>query len=257
MLEVEIAHAQAGNVEQASQAGRQFAAIKSTSGLNPSRVAEAAIAQFQIGNVEIARERFRLAMQLAAAVEVPARAELNNELCWQAGMNGVGTWALKTCDEAVRLDPGNINFLTEAAIAYARAGDRNAARDRFLRAVQLASKETDDRAEDNNEVCWRGALYNFAQEVRPACDLAVSLDTNVAYRDSQAVAYALIGTPELLRSANDSFKAFAGTAKGRTTTAIEMRKKWSAQIDSGRNPFAADSRAAVLEALTKEFEDAR
>ena len=100
-------------------------------------------------------------------------------MCWQGAIGGLASEILKTCDNAVDLAPENIRFLTDAAIAYARDGDRTRARALFERAVKLASARS---GADNNIVCWRGAVYDFAQEVLPACDAAVKLEKNPATR---------------------------------------------------------------------------
>jgi energy-coupling factor transporter ATP-binding protein EcfA2 len=255
VLEFEIAHAQVGNAPQALQAARQLAAITDTRGLDPLRVATAASAQAKIHNTDVAREHFQLAARLARAVEGDERAALSNEVCWRAMLNGFASDAVKACDDAVRSDPDKIDFLTDAAIAYTRAGNRGAAGERFVQAVQLAATRPRTTASENNEVCWRGSLYNFAREVRPACDAAVAAaQKNVAYLDSQAVAYALIGTPDLLKKAKENFKTFLDNPGDYPRDIIAARKSWWDDLEKGSNPFSPDRRHGVLAELAKDFE---
>ena len=261
VLEIEIVHARSGNSAQALQAARQFAAIKDVGQLDPARVIVAAVAQSKIQNGEVARDRIRLAVHLTRKIEGrPERARASSSLCWQAAMNDLASEVVKTCDEAVDLSPTNTatEFLTEAAIAYARMGDRKAARARFERAVELASaSDVFDRARNNNNVCWRGAIYDFAQEVLPACDAAVKLEKNAAtrigYLDSQAIAYALIGTPELLKTAKENFETYVKSAVRRSQAAKDKRQSWILELEKGRNPFARDKQA-VLKGLAKDLE---
>ena len=164
----------------------------------------------------------------------------------------------EACDDAVGSDPETIDLLTDAAIAYARAGDRGAASARFVQAVQLATTPPRSPASEMNEVCWRGSLYNFAHDVRPACDAAVAASPkNVAYLDSQAVAYALIGTPDLLKTAKENFKYFVDNPGRYPKDIVAKRQIWWDELEKGRNPFAPDRRREVLAELTKEFEQQR
>jgi hypothetical protein len=225
---------------------------------NIGYLTDAAVAYARVSDRNTARERFLLAVQLAA--QSPDRAAVSHEICWQAAMNGFASEFVKTCDDAVLLSK-NVNYLTEAAIAYAVVGDRNTARDRFLSAVEMAANAVGPgKASLNNQVCWRGAIYDFAFEVRPACDAAVAMEKNatarLAYLDSQGVAYALIGTPDLLKRAKENFKTFVEAAKGRSESVVEKRKNWYAQLEKGRNPFKLDRRA-VLAGLAKDLEAER
>ena len=263
LLEIEIAHAHSGNAAQALQAARQLGELEDTRGLDPLRVMTAAIAQMKIQNADIAREHIRLAVRLAGAVERDRRADVSNDVCWQGSMNGFAADVVKVCDDAVNLasDADEIRFLTEAAIAYARMGNRRVAGDRFVRAVGLAKVHKSANAPTgnvNNEVCWRGAIYDFAREVRPACDAAVAASNkNAAYLDSQGIAYALIGTPDLLDKAKENFKAFVANSGTRQQQLLAKRKSWVEELEHGRNPFAPTRRASVLADLAKDLEEER
>jgi WD40 repeat protein len=260
VLEVETAHAQSGNATQARQAADQLAAIADTSGLDPLKVAIAANAQAKIHNTDVARQHFLLAVRLARASEGVKRAEISDEVCWQGMVNGFASQVVKACDDAVNSapSPAKIFALTDAAIAYARMGDRSAARARFQRAVQMTTAEPGVPPQLSNEVCWRGSIYDFAAEVRHACDAAVAASPkDVAILDSQAIAYALIGTPDLLQKAKENFKAFLDNPGIRSKEIIAKRKAWLDELDKGRNPFAPDRRRVVLAGLAKDLEQER
>jgi WD40 repeat protein/energy-coupling factor transporter ATP-binding protein EcfA2 len=258
VLEFEIAHAQAGNAVQARQAARQLAGMTDTRGLDPLKVASAASAQARIRNTDVAREHFKLAVSLAQAVKGEERAGLSNEVCWQGAVNGFAADVVKACDDAVRTEPESTDFLTDAAIAYARAGNRGAASERFAQAAHLTTARPRGPGSENNEVCWRGSIYDFAHEVRDACDAAVAASQkNAAYLDSQAVAYALIGTPDLLKKAKENFKYFVDNPGNYPRDIVAKRESWCDELDKGRNPFARDRRRGVLAELAKDFEQQR
>jgi hypothetical protein len=260
VLELEIAHAQSGNAEQARKSAEMLAAMPSMRGvpaLEVGRLMAAAIAEAKVNNLDLTRERLAMAGRIAEAVPDPKeRALVDNELCWRGGIGGLAASVLKMCEEAVKSDPKKIDYLTTAAIAYARSGDSGAARKRFVQAVELggAITDPDNRGLENNNVCWRGAIYDFAQEVRAACDVAVRASPkNIGYLDSQGIAYALLGTSDLLNTALANFRAYINGAKSsRRDEIVAKRERWAREIEQGRNPFKTQTKA-VLDDLAKDL----
>jgi WD40 repeat protein len=261
VLELEIAHAQSDNAEQARRSAEMLAAMPGMSGvpaLGLDRLMTAAIAEAKVENTDLSRERLAMAVRIAEAVTDPKeRAQVENELCWRGAIGGLAADVLKRCDAAFKLDP-KIDYLTTRAIAYAKSDHRDTAKALFNQAVGLAGNITDyHRGDENNNVCWRGAIFNFAQEVRSACDAAVRASPqNIAYLDSQGVAYALIGSRELLNTALANFRAYAKGATNRRDETIAKRVGWSKDIEQGRNPFRTN-RQAVLDGLADDLANER
>ena len=143
------------------------------------------------------------------------------------------------------LDPTRILGI---ATQHAMVGNRDLARNTFHLASQLAVFENGSAAV-SNDICWRGAIFDFPQEVLPACEQAVSLTGLFGYHDSRGVAAALIGqdTAQALRD----FEKYVAEGKGKRDAArIELREAWIRDLKQGKNPFANPSvRAATLAKL--------
>ena len=74
------------------------------------------------------------------------------------------------------------------------------------------------------------------------------------YLDSQAVAYALIGTPDRLKTAKENFETYVKEGgERRSPAAKDKRRSWILALEKGRNPFARDKQA-VLKGLEKDIE---
>jgi len=85
-----------------------------------------------------------------------------------------------------------------------------------------------------NSVCWFGALEGRAKEVLAECDQAVALTRNeptkhLGYRDSRGLARALTGQ---VAGAIEDFQAFISSARYRSQTVIDQRKRWIKQLKS-------------------------
>jgi len=148
--------------------------------------------------------------------------------------------------QKVLLDPTR---LLEAATEHAMVDNREFARNMFQLASQLAVSESAPPAV-LNDVCWRGAIFDYPREVLPACERGVRLTGLFGYHDSRGLATALIGQ-DMAQALRDFEKYVAeGTGK-RDPERIKLREAWIRDLNRGRNPFAND-RAATLEKLRNQ-----
>jgi hypothetical protein len=94
----------------------------------------------------------------------------------------------KVCPE-LPVDETRINDVFTQAQSAAHEGDKHAA---YTQATQWAIEGSD--SDLNDSICWDGSLDQFAKEVLPACERAVTLGPdNGWYHDSRGVAQALTG----------------------------------------------------------------
>ncbi|MGH9310911.1 MAG: WD40 repeat domain-containing protein, partial [Vicinamibacterales bacterium] len=165
----------------------------------------------------------------------------------------------KAAREAFRwtrtLASGNPTRLVTAAIAQADAGNRAEARALFRAAVAGASaagRDANEQARINNDVCWQGAIRDFAADILPACRMAVDLadaDVSFGYRDSLGVALALSGDGAAALSA---FEEYLARGQGRRSTLLLARRaQWVAELRRHRNPFRHE-KERVLRELRQE-----
>ncbi|MEO0536867.1 MAG: ribosome assembly protein 4, partial [Cyanobacteria bacterium P01_A01_bin.123] len=96
-------------------------------------------------------------------------------------------------------------------------------------------------ANDWNDLCWFGSLYNQAEKVMFACERAVVLTPNHGGRiDSRGLARALTGDTQ---GATADFKTFVEWTTNDDEKA--QRQAWIEALEQGKNPFTPE----VLEAL--------
>ena len=144
--------------------------------------------------------------------------------------------------------PGHAIDMLKQADDHAASGQRDLAEAGFTEAVRAALRQED--AEIDNAACWFGSIDGFAKIILPACQQAVALandNMSPQYRDSRGLARALTGDRD---GAIEDFKAFAAWAKtsdGNAQSALQ-REAWMATIQSGGNPFDAET----LKALRKQ-----
>jgi WD40 repeat protein/energy-coupling factor transporter ATP-binding protein EcfA2 len=156
------------------------------------------------------------------------------------------------------LDLGRVSIsqVVSAAVAHAAVGNRSEARDLFRGAVRLARGADDEeavKARISNDVCWNGAIHDFAPDVLPACEAAVALaDDGVrfAYRDSLGVARALKGDDQM---ALEAFEEYVEKARARRPAElVHKREGWIADLKRGRNPFTTDRQRVLAELRKRE-----
>jgi hypothetical protein len=148
----------------------------------------------------------------------------------------------------------------ELAQAHAdvQTGHQQDAQALYTKATQEAAQF--DNADLANNVCLGGSTDQFAAEVMPACQQAVSLDPYYGqYRDSRGLARALRGDTQ---GAINDFKVFVQWANDEyvNTTGIDLdtqaqykqfiaeRSSWIQHLEAGKHPFSA----RVLEMLRVE-----
>jgi hypothetical protein len=176
--------------------------------------------------------------------------DLIEEICGRLTRNlSVAEWHQYLEGEAYRATcpdiPGHTKDMLSRADELASSGQRGLAKRGFKAAIEAVGRERDVQLA--NSVCWFGAVDGFADIVLPACDRAVSLAEESAvapYRDSRGVARALGGDRA---GAIEDFKFFISWAKGREASAQEMsqRQAWVATLQSGGNPFDAETLKAL------------
>jgi WD40 repeat protein len=150
------------------------------------------------------------------------------------------------------------NGLLPKADRLALVGDREQASQVFDEAVRLAAENDDDFT--NNQICWEGSVYGFAEVVWPACERAVEVAPDAEkpfYQDTRGLARALRGE---LKEAADDFDSFVAWAREKKydPLMIGKRERWSTELRAGRNPFDEEMlkelRAEVTELAPEEEE---
>jgi hypothetical protein len=145
--------------------------------------------------------------------------------------------------QKVLLDPTR---LLDAATEHAMVDNRGFARNFFQLAAQLAVSESAPAAV-LNDVCWRGAIFDYPREVLPACERGVRLTGLFGYHDSRGLALALIGQ-DMAQALRDFEKYVAEGTGNRDPERIKLREAWIRDLNRGHNPFAND-RSVTLEKL--------
>lgn len=101
-----------------------------------------------------------------------------------------------------------------------------------------------------NNICWRGAVWGYADKLLWACDLAVEKANGEAMahnRDSRGVARAAAGN---LAGAWEDIAAFVQhfSATGKHPSLVEKRRTWLKKLAAGENPISPE----VLVELRRE-----
>jgi hypothetical protein len=122
----------------------------------------------------------------------------------------------------------------QQATALMHTGDTQAATAFFQFLVSRASGP-----EENNSVCWLGALAGLGTVVLPACDQAVtqaqSADDISRSRNRRGLARAGSGN---LNGAAEDFTAFVESASSQRHAAeVDQRRVWIESLRKGINPF--------------------
>jgi hypothetical protein len=87
-----------------------------------------------------------------------------------------------------------------------------------------------------NSLCWYGSLWGYVDQVLPACEAAIAVDsTNWAWRDSRGLALALTGD---LQGAVSDFEFAVNESTG--TSFRRQRNEWIEELRAGNNPFTAE-----------------
>jgi hypothetical protein len=146
-----------------------------------------------------------------------------------------------TCPDA----PLSLVELFKRGDAYAQAGQRQPAAAAFEQAVEIAQGTNSDIL--NNHLCWFGSLNGLPEAVLPACERAIELasaDMVDFYRDSRGMAYALLKQYD---KAIIDFEAFVNWSKerGLYERLRLKREEWIKELKAGRNPFDAETLAAL------------
>ena len=135
------------------------------------------------------------------------------------------------------------------ADALVLAGDRVRAEQLYRAALQAAIEAKEARSA--NSVCWLGSIDGFAALVKPACEQAVQLASEVErdrIRDSRGVARALTGD---VAGAAEDFGGLVEFLKQLPDLTVDFqailrrREDWIAALKAGHNPFDEQSLKAL------------
>jgi len=100
-------------------------------------------------------------------------------------------------------------------------------------------------AESLNELCWFGALWERAESVMFACELAVERSGGLPWIiDSRGLARALTGN---IKGAIADFETYIGS-RDATRSDIDEREEWIRALRAGENPLTKE----VLEGLRRQ-----
>lgn len=116
-----------------------------------------------------------------------------------------------------------------------------------LLAKAVASSVEMNNAPLSDALCRSGALALLAEVVLPACDYAVSIDSEYGfYYDSRGIARALAGEAE---GAVEDFRAFVAWSAEHEPddSARTQRESWIEALQAGENPFNLETRTVLRE----------
>ena len=107
----------------------------------------------------------------------------------------------------------------------------------YTRAIEL---QPDDAALLNS-LCRAYALQQQAEQALPYCERAVQIDPQPGYRDSRAIAYALLGRYD---AAIEDFQAFIEWLEqhpdAESLALRAQRQEWVNVLQAGQNPFTPE-----------------
>jgi WD40 repeat protein len=90
----------------------------------------------------------------------------------------------------------------------------------------------------SNDVAWKGATDDMAQQVASAAEAAVKMDPgNGWYRDTRALVRALTGDTEGAIEDYEAYLEWARYQKYEYQSTVERRRAWLSALKSGSNPF--------------------
>ena len=90
----------------------------------------------------------------------------------------------------------------------------------------------------SNDVAWKGATDDMAQQVASAADAAVKMDPgNGWYRDTRALVRALRGDTKGAIEDYEAYLEWARYQKYEYQSTIDQRRAWLSALKSGSNPF--------------------
>lgn len=134
----------------------------------------------------------------------------------------------------IELNPEYAAAYLDRGSTFALQADYARAKPDLERAIELDQAS----ARAHNNLCWYGSLLGDVADVMDACERAVELEpTNPVYHDSRGLARALIGDYE---GAIQDFTFYIEHASHDDPTEaayIAQREAWTAELESGRNPF--------------------
>lgn len=126
------------------------------------------------------------------------------------------------------------------AITRSQRGETEAVLD-FAEAIKLLP----DNASLLNDFCWYGGLLEVSAEVSRACEEAVRMDPdNGDFHDSYGVVLAL---QERRDDAIREFQKYIQLSDNQAPDeALQLRRAWIKDLEEGRTPFDAETRAHLL-----------
>lgn len=104
-------------------------------------------------------------------------------------------------------------------------------------------------AQANGDLCWTGALHGLANQVLPACEMAIELEPDVPYfYESRGLARVLTNNHS---GAIDDFTAAIRYARdsGEGQDRIPMWEDWATQLEQGKMPITPE----LLEELRQDW----
>lgn len=150
--------------------------------------------------------------------------------------------ALVAIRRAIALEPDQTDYRLIEARILQEAGQADEARIIVEREADAMASQSAGR---QNNLCWQGAIWGFAEMILPSCDLAVEQQPESAsYLDSRGVARALAG--DAAGALADLEAALAG-AESWTEEMASTRKAWIASLKEGKNPFAENGYQALAD----------
>jgi hypothetical protein len=105
-------------------------------------------------------------------------------------------------------------------------------------------------AQANSDLCWAGTIQGLANEVMPACEMAIELEPEVSYfHESRALARALTNNyAGAIADFSNAIRHAQETGEGEDR--IFLWEDWIAQLQQDANPFSEE----LLQELREDWE---
>ena len=104
----------------------------------------------------------------------------------------------------------------------------------------------------SNNLCWRGSLEGFAEQVSTVCEQAVDLRPSAGILDSRAVNYVIRGQ-DFYQKAIEDLQPFITE---RTGDEQQSRQEWAACMEQGKYPFTDEIIEYLLNGEQGEYPSA-
>ena len=189
------------------------------------------------GDLELAFDDLERAIELQPEL---ATAWINRGNAYlQRGQEG--DWELAEADfsKAIELSPRSATGWYNRGLLYSGSGGMDLSISNLRRAQELEPRNP----VYNNTLCWQMAVQQQPELALPFCNLALEYDPDGPYHDSRGLVNAVMGREDEAVEDFRAFLAWVDTSVKETCRPYyrPSRESWIATLQSGANPFDAET----------------